>query len=244
MNFGPSAEDYALHRAGFPHSFFERVRLEAPLLDLGAGTGTLARGFAARGLATVALDLSAEMLRQAADLPRRVVARAEAVPLRSGAFGAVVAGTCWHWFDGAAAAAEAWRLLRPGGRLVLAFFVYLAREGNVAEATEALVLRHNPAWPFAGSTGRYDFFRPVLEQAGFEALESFWYDEDVLYSHEGWRGRNRACNGIIALAEPAKVAAFDRDLATLLTGWPEPLRVPHRVFVLSGTKPAAPANRG
>ena len=229
--------DYARHRAGFPPSFFERVKLEGPVLDLGAGTGSLARGYRARGLAAVALDRSREMLAQAADLPSRVAARAEAAPLRSGAFGSVIAGTCWHWFDRRAAAAEAWRLLRPGGRLVLAYFVYLAREGNVAAATEALLLRHDPGWPFAGTDGRYGFYGPALERAGFEGVESFSYDEAVAYGHEAWRGRFRACNGVIALGDPAKIAAFDRDLAGLLAaGWPEPLVVPHRVFVLSGTR--------
>ena len=89
----------------------------------------------------------------------------------------------------------------------------------------------------AGSDGRYERWRPHLEAAGFSRIESSFWDEDVAYSHEAWRGRIRACNGVIALADPARIAAFDAELARRLAArWDDPLTVPHRVFVLSGTR--------
>src|SRR5512143_258648 len=119
MDFGASAVDYATHRKGFPPSFFERVPLRGRILDLGTGTGSVASGYARRGAWTVGLDLSLPMLRAAEGVPARLAARAEALPFRAGAFDAVVAGQCWHWFDGPAAARECWRVLRPGGALVI-----------------------------------------------------------------------------------------------------------------------------
>src|SRR5437870_4642083 len=74
MDFGAAAPDYARHRAGFPPSFFARVAVTGRMLDLGSGTGTLARGFAAQGAQVVAVDRSAAMLAQATDLPLRVAA--------------------------------------------------------------------------------------------------------------------------------------------------------------------------
>ncbi len=57
----------------------------------------------------------------------------------------------------------------------------------------------------------------------------------MVYSHEGWRGRVRACNGVIELGDPARIAALDAGMARLLgERFPEPLVVPHRVFVLLG----------
>ena len=53
-DFGRTASEYGKHRAGFPDSFFDRLqRLQIgvpgqSVVDLGTGTGTLARGFAAR----------------------------------------------------------------------------------------------------------------------------------------------------------------------------------------------------
>ena len=52
IDFGRTALDYGRHRAGFPDRFFERLfadRIVAAgdrVLDLGTGTGTVARGLA------------------------------------------------------------------------------------------------------------------------------------------------------------------------------------------------------
>lgn len=237
MDFGAASEDYARHRAGFPPSFFARVRLSGRVLDLGSGTGSLARGFARQGARVVALDVSRAMLQRAADLPARVAARAERCPFTDGAFDAVTAGQCWHWFDGPAVAREAYRLLRPGGRLVIAHFDYLVTTEGLAAATERLILREDPRWAFAGGDGRHEGWRPHLEQAGFVELASFDYDEAVAYTREGWAGRMRACNGVLGL-DADRRASFEAALAGLLAGYPEPLSVPHRVFALAGRRPA------
>ena len=50
IDFGKTAADYAKHRVGFPDRFFDRLfsdRIVAKgdrVLDLGTGTGTIARG--------------------------------------------------------------------------------------------------------------------------------------------------------------------------------------------------------
>jgi ubiquinone/menaquinone biosynthesis C-methylase UbiE len=54
-DFGKTAIDYGRHRAGFPDEFFDRlaksgiIRTGMRALDLGTGTGTVARGLALRG---------------------------------------------------------------------------------------------------------------------------------------------------------------------------------------------------
>src|ERR1700719_1216148 len=64
VDFGTTAQDYAAHRAGFPKELFDRLatmgigRSGQRLLDLGTGTGTLARGFARRGASVVGTDPS------------------------------------------------------------------------------------------------------------------------------------------------------------------------------------------
>jgi SAM-dependent methyltransferase len=237
MDFGSAARDYKLHRRGFPDSFFARVPLSGRVLDLGAGTGTIARGYLAQGAAATAVDLSPAMLREAPDLPARAAARAEALPLRGASFDAIVAGQCWHWFDGARAAAECRRALRPGGRLVIAHFDYLADRPGVARDTEELILRYNPRWTMAFGDGRYERWGAPLAAAGFADVRSFFYDEPAEYTHESWRGRMRACNGAMAVPDAAERARLDADVARMLAErWPEPLLVPHRVFVISGTR--------
>ena len=71
VEFGRTASDYARHRAGFPETLFERltqrgvVAAGERLLDLGTGTGSLARGFARRGLRVTGLDPARPLLDQA-----------------------------------------------------------------------------------------------------------------------------------------------------------------------------------
>ena len=254
IDFGLTAKDYSRHRAGFPPDFFARV---APwgvgipsqrILDLGTGTGTLARGFAARGSRVTGLDPAAPLLEQARQLGREdgvevdyVQAMAEDSGLPGASFDLLSAGQCWHWFQRPRAAAEAWRLLRPGGALLIAHFDWLPLPGSVVEATEALILRRNPSWALAGGCGIHWRWFADLAGAGFVALESLSFDLDQPYSHEAWRGRIRASAGVAASMDAAGVQAFDEAHAALLAErFPDPvLRVPHRVFALIGRKPGA-----
>ena len=153
----------------------------------------------------------------------------------------VAAGQCWHWFDRRAAGAEARRLLRPGGRLLIAHFDWLPLGGSVVLATEFLILEHNPRWRMGGGCGVYpEWFTDAFE-AGLRDIESFTFDLAVPYEHEAWRGRIRASAGVGGSLPADRVDAFDRALAALLArDYPtEPLQVPHRVFALHATKPAS-----
>jgi len=161
---------------------------------------------------------------------------AEETGVPSASVDVVCAGQCWHWFDRARAAAEVARLLRPGGFGLIAYFTYLSEPGSLGAATEALVLKHNPTWPFASSDGRAAGFVNDLTGAGLPHLDTFEFDLDIAMTHEAWRGRLRACNGVLTLP-PDTIAAFDADLAALLTrAYSEPLSVPHRVFGIVARK--------
>lgn len=252
VDFGLTATDYATHRAGFPASFFERLtawKLGLPkqkIVDLGTGTGTLARGFAQRGCQVVGIDPAAAMIEaaQKADQVAGVevsyrVARAEKTGLPDASSDVVIAGQCWHWFDRVAAAQEANRILHPDGMIVIAHFDWIPLNGNVVEATEALIMAHNPAWDMGGGMGLYPQWLRNLGEAGFHEIETFSYDVMVPYTHESWRGRIRASAGVGASLSPEEVAIFDRELAELLRErFPEPvLGVHHRVSAVLGRPP-------
>ena len=252
VDFGRTAPDYARHRAGFPEVFFERLmdaRIVRPglrLLDLGTGTGTLARGFARLGLEVTGLDIAPALLETAEELDREagvtvryLQAPAEATGLPSSSFDVVTAGQCWHWFERPAAAEEAHRLLVPGGRIVIAHFDWLPLAGNVVEATEHLILQHNPSWAMAGGTGLYPAWLTELAEARFARIETFSFDQEVAYGHDAWRGRIRASAGVAASLPFEAVRRFDEELRTLLRrDFPgEPLLVPHRVWAAIATRP-------
>lgn len=250
-NFGKAAEDYGTFRAGFPESIFDRLaafNVGLPgqtVIDLGTGTGTLARGFAHNGCHVIGVDPDPRMIAEAQKLDRRnsvsvryVEAKAESTGLDSGTADVVTAGQCWHWFDQPRAIAEVNRLLKAGGRLVIANFDWLPLAGNVVEATEELIIQYNPAWHFGGGLGMYPHYLPVLSQAGMRNIQTFSYDMDVPYSPEAWRGRIRASAGVAAL-DADSAQEFDADLLRLLSSrFPSSvLAVPHRVFAIVAEAP-------
>ena len=151
----------------------------------------------------------------------------------------MIAGQCWHWFDRPRAAAEARRLLKPGGRLVIAHFDWIPLPGNIADMTEKLIQKHNPKWKLAGGMGLYPQWLAGMVTAGFGGIETFSFDLEVPYSHEAWRGRVRASAGVGASLPPEGVAAFDVELKALMAErFPEePIAVLHRVFAAIATAP-------
>jgi len=246
-NFGAAAGDYARFRAGFPDSMFERLAAAGfcsggmKVVDVGTGTGTMARGYARRGADVIAIDPDERLTLEARQLDAAENVRidyrkgkAEELPAADATADVITAGQCWHWFHGRKAAAEFARVVRPGGGVVIAHFDWLPLPGNLVEATERLIKAHNASWRFDGGNGFHAESLPHLHAAGFRDLETFSYDVDVAYSAAAWRGRIRASAGVGATLAPEQVQAFDADLErTMNAEFPgDRLLVPHRVFVV------------
>lgn len=96
------------------------------VLDVGCGTGVLAEALAKRGARVWGVDASPEMLARArAHAGKRVgfkLGHAEALPFKDAWFERAVLRLVVHLVDLAPALAELARVLRPGGRAVIATF--------------------------------------------------------------------------------------------------------------------------
>lgn len=258
VDFGRTADDYARHRAGFPRELFARLAglgIGLPgqrVVDLGTGTGSLARGFAQRGCQVIGIDRAKQLLEQARALDRDPgvsveyrVARAEDTGLAERSVDVVAAGQAWHWFERDRAAPEARRVLIDGGHLVICHLDWVTLPGNLAQLSEDLILAYNPDWACApagsgpGQLGIYPQWTVDVLTAGFTGLETFSFDLVIPYSHEAWRGRLRACSGVGASLPAAAVERFDAEVGDLLRArFPiEPVEVPHRVWALVATAP-------
>lgn len=93
-------------------------------LDVGVGTGHFAFDLAAKGLDVVGVDLSRPMLEIAQtkeDGVSLIQADAERLPLSNGLFDLAISVTTLEFVsDPASVVSEMWRVLKPGGRLVVA----------------------------------------------------------------------------------------------------------------------------
>jgi SAM-dependent methyltransferase len=228
IDWGRTSADYARHRPGPPDSFFRRLAelgVGLPgqrILDLGTGTGALARRFAGQGAIVAGIDISTGQIAAARRLAEEQglavdfrVAPAEAPPFAPASFDLATANQCWLYFDAERTVAALCRVLVPRGRLAVGHFNCLPAEDRIGRESERLVLAHNPAWTGGGWDGSYED-RAGWAEGRVEPEGGFVYDEAIPYTAEGWRGRMRACRGVAATLEPDQVARFDAELAALL----------------------------
>jgi SAM-dependent methyltransferase len=198
------------------------------VLDLGCGTGYWCAWLARLGASPVGLDISEAQLETARELQREhgldfplVHASAEAPPFDDGSFdlafseyGAAI------WCDPYAWIPQAFRLLRPGGRLIFlcnSVLAMLTAPPSEEPAGETLLRpqfgMHRIDWP---DTGETDFHLPhsamlrLLRDTGFEVealheLRAPEGDEDEVryFIRRGW-ARQWPCEEVwVARRRPA-----------------------------------------
>jgi SAM-dependent methyltransferase len=198
-SFGVDAERYDRTRCRYPGALVERAVAASPgpdVLDVGCGTGILARQFRAAGCRVLGVEPDARMAAFARGRGLDVeVATFEAWDASGRVFDAVVAGAAWHWVDPAAGAAKAALVLRPGGRL--AAFHHVARlPPEVLDAYIAVYRRVAPDSPFDVEALRrpMDEYRVLFDRAadgirrtgGFDDPEQWRFDWQRSYTRDEW----------------------------------------------------------
>lgn len=127
-SFGAEASRYDRARPSYPAALVERIVAASPgrsVLDVGCGTGIVARLFQAAGCEVLGVDPDPRMAGHARERGLEVeVATFETWAANGRSFDVVVAGQAWHWVDPVAGASQAAAALRPGGRFAVFWNVF------------------------------------------------------------------------------------------------------------------------
>lgn len=192
-----------------------------PLLDIGTGTGEIARAMAPRVVRVDAVDMSETMLSRGRESPggdspnlRWIASRAEDFD-GDGRYGLITAGDSLHWMDWDVVLPKLAGLLAPGGYLAIVHRSDLAPAWQ--DDLAALIARY--------STSRfYETFDLIaeLERRGlFEVVGRFTSPEresrqSVDDYVESFHSRSSLSRENMP---PDDVAAFDAGLRSLVAPW-------------------------
>ncbi len=167
-----------------------RVQPGLAVLDVSTGTGFTAHALTELGARVVAADLAPKMLRHALDESagdlRGVMSDTQQLGFSDDLFDVVTCRHAFHHYaDGAAALAEMARVVRPGGRLVIADSVAPDDPWVAAEMHEIEIARD----PSHVRNRTVAEFRQAMAQVGFAVDETAdtWSDQ----AFEAWCERTR-----------------------------------------------------
>lgn len=150
---------------------FAEVTPDSTVLDIAIGTGKISRAFFGRAGRVVGIDMCMDMVKGAKGASNAIVLGVgERLPFLENSFDVCVCRQGLQFMDAEAVIAEAYRVLKPSGRIVLC---HLTAHGTADKDTAFLVQRlRNPA--------RRNFFLPddflkLLKTNRFTDVELFEY---------------------------------------------------------------------
>jgi SAM-dependent methyltransferase len=249
-SFGVDAERYDRTRPSYPDALVARIVAASPgpdVLDVGCGTGIAARQFQAAGRHVLGVEPDARM----ADFARRSgleveVATFEAWDPAGRTFGAVVAGTAWHWVDPVVGAAKAAQVLRPGGRLAPFHHVFQTPP-EVMEALAKVYRQVAPDSPvnLSGPMTRsaMDLYQPLFAKIadgirvadGFSEPEQWLFDWERTYTRDEWLDQ-LPTSGTLTQLPPDKLTAVLDAVGAAIDEMGGSFTVPYTTVVVSAAR--------
>ena len=197
-SFGADPARYDRARPRYPHQVLERIVAACPgrdVLDVGTGTGILARQLVAAGCRVLGVDVDERMAAFARGTGLTVeVAPFEAWDPAGRVFDAVVAGQTWHWVEPLAGALRAALALRSGGRFA-ALWNAGSPDDDLAAAFAAVYRRVVPEVPMfgrvvpagAGHSGFHDVTAQGLRaSSAFREPERWDVSWERTYTRDEW----------------------------------------------------------
>ncbi len=199
--FADVAGAYERGRPEYPEEAVRWLVGDEPrdVVDLGAGTGKLARALVALGHRVTAVEPLDEMraeLHAAVPDARALAGRAEAMPLPDASADVVASAQAFHWFDHDAALPEIARVLRPGGSLALVWNSRDDRDPWMAQLSAIIGNETIEEWDVV----------PILQEGGL-----FGPVETARFSFVQVRDRESLLDLVLSRSYCAKLPESERE---------------------------------
>ena len=226
FDWGKISNDYAKYRDIYPREFYDKIVSRnlcvsgQNVLDLGTGTGVIPRNMYKFGAKWTGTDISENQIKQAKILSRDMdidyyTVPAEEVNFPDNYFDVIVACQCFWYFDHEKLMPNLFRMLKPGGTLLVLYMAWLPFEDEIAGASEKLVLKYSPKWSGAGEKVRRIEI-PGLYKEKFSLVFHDEYRLKVRFTRESWNGRVKACRGIGASLTVEEILMWEKEHTELL----------------------------
>ena len=226
FDWGRISEDYGRYRDIYPHVFYEKIACRGlclkgqHVLDIGTGTGVLPRNMYRYGAKWTGTDISEKQIEQAKILSAGMnidyfTVPTENIDFPDESFDVITACQCFWYFNHKKVMPVFYRLLNPGGRVLVLYMAWLPFEDKIAGASERLVLKYNPEWSGAGETVR-KIDIPACYFERFDLVHREEYTIRIPFTRESWNGRMKACRGVGASLTEVEIAVWEREHMELL----------------------------
>jgi SAM-dependent methyltransferase len=198
--FSGRVDDYARYRPSYPKEAIDAILLgmgdprRLDVVDVGAGTGIAALLIAARGARVIAIEPNPEMRGAAAGAG--IDARdglADRTGLPDGSADIITSFQAFHWFANGTAVQEFLRVLRPGGRVALAWNArddgdpFTRGYGDIAD-------RDGHASRGGAVVDDYDYVPPLLSASHLRDVRELEFPSEQALDLEGLLGRARSAS--------------------------------------------------
>lgn len=242
FDWGKVSSEYAKYRDIYPQEFYQKILdLELckdgqKILDLGTGTGVLPRNMYCYGGNWTGTDISLQQIQQAKKLSKGMkidyyTMATENLDFPEESFDVITACQCFWYFDHEKVMPELYRILKPGGKLLVLYMAWLPYEDEIAGKSEELVLKYSPKWSGAGEK-----LHPIqiadCYDLKFSKIHHEEYLLDVHFTRDTWNGRMKACRGIGASLDVEELKKWEQEhLKMLAETAPEEFDVKHYAAV-------------
>lgn len=226
FDFGKTSVDYAKYRDIYPPIFYEKIadrglcKSGQAVLDIGTGTGVLPRNMYSYGAKWIGTDISENQIAQAKILSvgmdiEYYTVSAEKLDFEDNTFDVITACQCYWYFQHEQTAPLFYNLLKDNGHLLFLRMDWLPIEDEIANASERLVLKYNPAWSGAGNI-MMPIDIPDCYLRYFEVMHHDEYKVSVPFTRETWHGRMKSCRGIGASLSAVEIEKWEQEHIAML----------------------------